>query len=97
MAFEVEEDDAHPRGRSNATVTDEQGDCHHKGKSVIGSSSSGFAGMSTTHVNTIEVVTQNGRYMLVYFYVMVNKKYHFLLYGTRALLKYCCLTLHGGV
>jgi hypothetical protein len=32
MAFEVEEDDAYPRGHSNAIVTDEQGDCHHKGK-----------------------------------------------------------------
>lgn len=36
MTFEVEEDDAHPIGRSNATVTDEQGDCHRKGKGVIG-------------------------------------------------------------
>lgn len=44
MAFEVEEDDAHPRGRSNATVTHEQSDCHHKGKGVIGASSSDVAG-----------------------------------------------------
>ncbi|PWZ25804.1 hypothetical protein Zm00014a_032921 [Zea mays] len=61
MAFEVEEDDAHPRGRSNATVIDEQGDCHRKGKSVIGASSSDVAGMSTMPENTVEVVTQNGR------------------------------------
>ena len=34
MTFEVEEDDAHPIGHSNATVTDEQGDCHRKGKGI---------------------------------------------------------------
>ena len=79
MTFKVEEDDAHPRGRLNATVTDKQGDYHHKGKSVIGASSSDVAGMSTMPENTVEVVTQNGRYMLVYFYVMVNKK--IIVYG----------------
>jgi hypothetical protein len=73
MTFEVEEDDAHPRGRLNATVTDEQDDYHHKGNSVIEASSSGVAGMSTMPINTVEVVTQNGRYILMYFYVMVNK------------------------
>jgi hypothetical protein len=73
MTFKVEKDDAHPRGRLNATVTDKQGDYHHKGKSVIGASSSGVDGMSTIPVNTVEVVTQNGRYILMYFYVMVNK------------------------
>lgn len=61
MAFEVEEDDAHPRGRSNVTVTDEQGDCHRKGKGVIGASSSDVTGMSTMPENTVEVVTQNDR------------------------------------
>jgi hypothetical protein len=96
MAFEVEEDDAHPRRRSNGTVTDEQGDCHRKGKGVIGTSSSDVAGTSTMPENTVEVVTQNGRYMLVYFYVMVNKN-HCLWYYTRVLLKYCGLTLQGGV
>jgi hypothetical protein len=90
MTFEVEKDNAHPRGRSNATVTNEQGDYHHKGKCVIGASSSGVAGMSTMHVNTVEVITQNGRYILVYLYVMVNK-------NIRALLKYCGFTLKGGV
>lgn len=78
MAFEVEEDDAHLRGRSNATVTDEQGDCHRKGERVIRGSSSGVVGMSTMPENTVEVVTQNGRYMLMYFYVMVNKKSLFM-------------------
>jgi hypothetical protein len=72
MTFEVEKDDAHPRGRSNATVIDEQGDYHHKGKGVIGASSSGVAGMSTMLVNTVEVVTQNGMYILVYFYVVIK-------------------------
>ncbi|AQK40726.1 hypothetical protein ZEAMMB73_Zm00001d024167 [Zea mays] len=61
MAFEVEEDDAHLRGRSNATVTDEQGDCHRKGKRVTRRASSDVAGMSTMPENTVEVVTQNGR------------------------------------
>ncbi|PWZ08530.1 hypothetical protein Zm00014a_022984 [Zea mays] len=61
MAFEVEEDDAHPRRRSNATVTDEQDDCHRKGKGVIGASSSDVAGTSTMPENSVEVVTQNGR------------------------------------
>jgi DNA integrity scanning protein DisA with diadenylate cyclase activity len=78
MAFEVEEDDAHPRGRSNATVTDEQGDCHRKGKRVTRRASSDVAGMSTMPENTVEVVTQNGRYILVYFYMMVNKNYYCL-------------------
>ena len=66
MTFEVEEDDAHPKWRSNASVTDEQGDCHRKGKCAIGGASSGVAGMSTMTENTVEVVTQNGRYILVY-------------------------------
>jgi hypothetical protein len=74
MAFEVEEDDAHHRGRSNATVTDEQGDCHRKGERVIRGASSGVVGMSTMPENTVEVVTQNDRYILVYFYMMVKKK-----------------------
>jgi hypothetical protein len=93
MAFEVEEDDAYPRGRSNATGIDEQGDYHCKGKGVIGASSSDVACMSTMLENTVEAVTQNGRYMLVCFYMMVNKKYHCLWYDTSALLKYCGLTL----
>lgn len=63
MVFEVEEDDAHPRGRSNAIVTDEQGDCHRKGKRVIGGASSGVDGMSTMTENTVEMVTQNGRHV----------------------------------
>jgi hypothetical protein len=60
MAFEVEKDDAHPRGRSNANVTDEQGDCHRKGKHVIGGASSSVASMSTMPENTIQVVTLLG-------------------------------------
>jgi hypothetical protein len=53
MVFEVEEDDAHSRGRSNANVTDEQGDCHRKGKGVIGASSSNVDGVSTMPENTV--------------------------------------------